>query len=180
MNPVKTNANLIGAPWHLSNRYLFRTAQLHSARKETSRKHNQRIVATSCILQKAKGEVAKAAVRRYSPKVERWRQRKGEEQGQRQRQTWKGQGSSQGQKSEGQRRSWFRSCLRRHLSLLQGIPHLCAPHLFSCAPHTFLAFSWVLLFGCCRFGSDPNWRKILTSDDVRSDVTRDFTAKEGN
>ncbi len=44
-----------------------------------------------------------------------------------------------------------------------GIPHLCAPHLFSCAPHTFLAFSWVRLFGCCRFGSDPNWRKILTS-----------------
>jgi hypothetical protein len=36
------------------------------------------------------------------------------------------------------------------------IPHLCAPHLFSCAPHTFLAFSLVLIFGCCRFGSDPN------------------------
>jgi hypothetical protein len=40
-------------------------------------------------------------------------------------------------------------------SLLR-IPHLCAPHLFSCAPHTFLAFSLVLIFGCSRFGSDPN------------------------
>ncbi len=44
---------------------------LRSARKETLRAHTQRIVATSCILQKAKGEVAKAAVRRYSPKVEK-------------------------------------------------------------------------------------------------------------
>jgi hypothetical protein len=76
MNPVE-NANLIGTPWHLSNRNLSRAAQLRSARKETLRTHTQRIVATSCILQKAKGEVAKAAVRRYSPKVERWRQRKG-------------------------------------------------------------------------------------------------------
>ena len=50
------------------------------------------------------------------------------------------------------------------------------PTPFSCAPHTF---SLVLLFGCCRFGSDANWRKILTSDDVRRGVTRDVTASAG-
>ena len=66
MNPVE-NANLIGTPWHLSYRNLSCTAQLRSARKETLCTHTQRIVATSCILQKAKDEVAKAAVRRYSP-----------------------------------------------------------------------------------------------------------------
>ncbi len=44
--------------------------------------------------------------------------------------------------------------------------------VFGCAPHTFIAFSLVLLFGCCRFGSEPNWRKILMSDNIRSDVTR--------
>ena len=40
-------------------------------------------------------------------------------------------------------------------------------------------FSLVLLFDCCRFGSDPNWLKILTSDNVRSGVTRDVTATAG-
>ncbi len=60
-----------------------------------------------------------------------------------------------------------------------GIPHLCPPHLLSYAPHTFLAFSLVLFFGCCRFESDPNWQKILTSDEVRSVVTRDVAVTAG-
>ncbi len=50
------------------------------------------------------------------------------------------------------------------------------PMPFSCAPDTF---SLVLLFGWCRFGSDPNWLKIMTPDDVRSDVTCDVTATVG-
>ncbi len=37
-----------------------------------------------------------------------------------------------------------------------------------CAPHTF---SLVLLFGCCHFGSDAKWRKILSSDGVMRVVT---------
>jgi hypothetical protein len=37
--------------------------------------------------------------------------------------------------------------LRKRPGATAGIPHRCPPHLFSCVPHTFLAFSLVLLFG---------------------------------
>ncbi len=56
------------------------------------------------------------------------------------------------------------------------IHHLCPRRLFPVPPTLFLL---VLLFGCCRFGSDPNLLKILTSDDVRSDVARHVTATVG-